>query len=358
MTQACRSCSSNHLRCTEQKPCRRCTEKALECVWDRSDVGNLTPPATVPETAEECGEQFSQNNGPLNTHDFLPDPSGPHTSGTPIIGDSRLSQTHPFLAAPDLNLTPGQWTPMWPLDFDFDTSVELDDMDLRFLDAYNTNVPFELGGGSPAAAAGHAQPPADGSTDPCRPAAICTETFRKHWKFRPNAQDHGSAEEHNLSLPSAGFDHESPESRISLGRRVTSPGLSVAARDKILTTVVQSCSSENLSRAVASFPSVELLDTLLQYYLTSPLARAESFLHAATFDPSEKRPEILAAMVACGAVLTSDPALSKLGFAIQESLRVVVPRHVGHNISMKECAVISQWVGANFTARSGRNKTL
>jgi len=224
---------------------------------------------------------------------------------------------------------------MWPLDFDFDTSVELDDIDLRFLEAYNTNVPFELGGGSPAATAGHGQPPPQGSTDPCRPAAICTETFRKHWKFRPSAQDHGSAEEHNLSLPSAGFDHASPESRISLGRRVSSPCLSVAARDKILTTVVQSCSSENLSRAVASFPSVELLDTLLQYYLTSPLAHADSFLHVATFDPSDKRPEILAAMVACGAVLTSDPALSKLGFAIQESLRIAVPRHVGRNFPRK-----------------------
>lgn len=306
-------------------------------------MGAITPPPTVAETAEEGGEASSPNNYLLETYGLPPDSPGAGVVGIIPIMDasSQPSQLQPFLGLPDFNLASGQWTPMWPLDFDFDTSIELDDMDLRFLDAYNTNVPFELGGGSPSnnnfnnnitTGEGLRQPaPDNGSADPCRPAEICTETFRKHWKFRPNAQDHGAAEEHNLSLPPFSTtlgDHESPESRVSLDRRVTSARLSVAARDKILTTIVQSCRSENLSRAVASFPSVELLDTLLQYYLTSPLARADSFLHAAAFDPNEKRPEILAAMVACGAVLTSDPALSKLGFAIQECVRVAVPKHV------------------------------
>lgn len=33
VTKACRTCASNHLRCTETKPCSRCVEKGLDCVW-------------------------------------------------------------------------------------------------------------------------------------------------------------------------------------------------------------------------------------------------------------------------------------------------------------------------------------
>lgn len=212
---------------------------------------------------------------------------------------------------------------MGALDFNIGMNIELDDIDLRFLEAYNMNVPFELG-----AYPGDESMEEPRSADPCQPAAICTEAFRSYWVFRPNAQDHGSAEEHNLSLPSASHNHASPESRIPPGRRITCAKLSVAARDKILTSVVQNCRPENLARAVESFPSVELLDALLQYYLASPVARSDTFLHAATFDPNTKRPELLAAMAAGGAVLTSDPVLSKLGLAIQEYLRVAVPKHV------------------------------
>lgn len=48
MAQACKACASNHLRCTESKPCRRCVEKGFECVWDASADADFafTPPDT------------------------------------------------------------------------------------------------------------------------------------------------------------------------------------------------------------------------------------------------------------------------------------------------------------------------
>lgn len=158
---------------------------------------------------------------------------------------------------------------------------------------------------------------------------MCTDAFRNsHWRFRPSVNDHAGAEEHNLSLPVAPMDNASPESWISLDWRVTCAKLGVAACDRILAMVVESCRPENLRRAIASFPSVELLDTLFQYFLTSPIARADSFIHSATFNPNDKRPELLAAMAAAGAVLTSDLTLTKLGYAIQECVRLAVPKHV------------------------------
>jgi hypothetical protein len=89
--------------------------------------------------------------------------------------------------------------------------------------------------------------------------------------------------------------------------------------------VVKSCRPDNLVKAVASFPSVELLDTLIQFYLTSPHVRADSFIHAASFNPNEKKPELLLAMAAAGAVLTADPTLTKLGYAMQECVRRAIP---------------------------------
>jgi hypothetical protein len=209
---------------------------------------------------------------------------------------------------------------MGGLDVGSSGDVDLDEMDLQFLDTYNTTLPFEFGGDSPRDLSNAVC--ADKIDDTINRVAIRTEAFRNsYWKFRPNSQDHAGAEEHNLSLPSVPEDHRSPEEVININKRVTPGKLGVSVRDKILTLIIKCCRPENLPKAVASFPSVELLDMLVQYYLTSPVAQAGSFIHAATFDPAKKRPELVAAMVAAGAVLTSDPALTKLGYAIQECVR-------------------------------------
>lgn len=219
-----------------------------------------------------------------------------------------------------------------------DTSNDLDDMDLQFLDTYNITVPFELGDNM--ASLPHTEPPSRNSTDPGQPAAMCAEAFRdSHWHFRPNAKDYAGAEDHNLSLPPTS-EYPSPESRLSVDARVTCAKLGVSTRDSILTMVVKSCNPVNLPKAVLSFPSVELLDTLLQFYLTSPVSQAASFLHAATFDPNEKRPELLAAMAACGAVLTSDPALTKLGYAISECARLAIATLVSSTCA----AALNPWI--------------
>ncbi|KAF4962172.1 hypothetical protein FSARC_9746 [Fusarium sarcochroum] len=234
-----------------------------------------------------------------------------------------------FFQFPDLNLLSGGWTSTNTNDISMYTYNELDDIDLRFLDAYNTSIPFEISSIQPTPR-GAQTPRVASHTDPGEPAAMCTEAFQNsHWKFRPNTKDHAWAEEHNLSLPSADSAYPSPESGVALdmNTRVTCAKLGGPARDRILMMVVNSCRSDHLTKAVASFPSAELLDTLLQYYLTSPVTHATSFVHAASFNPNEKRPELVAAMAACGAVLTSDPALSKLGYAIQECLRIAVSKH-------------------------------
>ncbi|PNH40538.1 hypothetical protein VD0004_g6480 [Verticillium dahliae] len=230
-----------------------------------------------------------------------------------------------FSDFPDLGLVSGSWTTPLPTTVPFDAAIELDDMDLQFLDTYNTTVPFEFGGPSEAGTS-HSRLQAD-QNEPASSTSnqIRAEAFRNfQWRFRPSVNDHAGAEEHNLSLPEA-IDTTSPESRLSVNLRITCARLKSSIRDRILTLVIKSCRPGNLSKAVSSFPSVELLDTLVQYYLGSPMARTDSYIHTPTFDPNTKRPELVAAMAAAGAVLTLDPALVKLGYAIQESVRAALP---------------------------------
>ncbi|KAI9149643.1 Transcription factor 1 [Paramyrothecium foliicola] len=230
----------------------------------------------------------------------------------------------PQLSFGDLDFFSGIWMPQAHGDDDI-TGIEINDLDLRFLDSYNLSVPFELGPASRSRSRDEqtAYDLASGESH-----GIPSAAFQESpWQFRPNSQDHAGAEEHNLSLPQDLLSHASPESRVPGDAGVTSAPLGVSARDKILAMVTRCCQSDNVSKIFLAFPSVELLNALLQYYFTSHVAWSNSFLHAATFDPNEKKPELVAAMAAAGAMLTSDPALVKLGHAIQEAVRISIPKH-------------------------------
>src|SRR5689334_20310019 len=89
--------------------------------------------------------------------------------------------------------------------------VDLDDLDLRFLDTYHTTVPFELR--RPQCPAASQVAASTGTSNMPHPATSASEAIRSHhWQFRPNPEDQGGAEEHNLSLPSDARHQPSPES--------------------------------------------------------------------------------------------------------------------------------------------------
>ncbi|RGP60606.1 hypothetical protein FSPOR_10573 [Fusarium sporotrichioides] len=300
--------------------CREgCQEKGIECKWN--DPMEMDADYASPEDQQQDESIFSQDNGSSMTG-FTDQTSIGSTSGSSAMGqplDILTPQTTQSLfhnldpslntAAdplsfqfPDLNLLSGGWASTNTNDVEMFSYNELDDIDLRFLDSYNTTIPFEIRSIQPTPR-GAQTPRAASHTDPGEPAAMCTEAFQNsHWKFRPNAKDHAGAEEHNLSLPATDSAYPSPESGVALdlNTRVTCAKLEGPARDRIL---------------------------MMVFYLTSSVTRATAFIHAASFNPNEKRPELVAAMAACGAVLTSDPALSKLGYAIQECLRGAVAKH-------------------------------
>lgn len=225
----------------------------------------------------------------------------------------------------------GTWTPRGLLGFGFESNLELNDVDFSFLDNYNAHIPFDL-----------ETPRSDVVSSTMlsgdQATASRSEAFRTSvWRFIPKPQDHAAAEQQNLSLPDVAHGHDSPESRIRLDRRTTTEKLDQSCRDKIIAIVLSTCKPAMMFRSVSAFPSVELLDIVLQFFLTSPLSDADSWLHIPTFCSTTKnRTEVLLVAIAAGAVLTPDNSLRKLGFALQEAIRAYLGSKVRSHISTND----------------------
>ncbi|WPH03907.1 Hypothetical protein R9X50_00679000 [Acrodontium crateriforme] len=220
-----------------------------------------------------------------------------------------------------LDYQQGPWTPRELFDFGVDTNMELNDMDLSFLDTYNNANPFDLRTPSIGFPTSGSDIMPTFNAAPVPPhmdtAAIPKASV---WRFRPLSKDSGSAEQVNLSLPT-------PTS-LEIDRRVTCEPLSQTSRDQILAMILSTCKPNSVPRAVSCFPSISLLDSLFQFSLTSPGSHAKHWIHAPSLLAGQTRPEVLAAIIAAGAVLTPDASIRKVGYAIQEAIRTAVQGQV------------------------------
>ncbi|TLD08070.1 hypothetical protein PspLS_10588 [Pyricularia sp. CBS 133598] len=418
VSQACRNCSQNHLRCSDSKPCSRCVKDGLECVWPQQhnqpknqlpleqgnlqaedgsrdgegdlqedeDVESSTADADAEADADarrgslmaDVAQTDNTSSGSVNpTAPHLmamdsgfsrpPAPDSipavdvgysrppPHNSITsllpPSITNHMETMPHIAVAPPEGGLdafqvfghhhhdsimtdfphSPRRLPAYAFLNADFD----LNDVDLGFLESYNTNIPFNLyfqespnNLTSPATTRQDTVSSVPDITinESSAPAATESRSQRSRWRFVPNKNDHGGNEEQNLSLPTEDIG-TSPESRIHFQQGLaTAEPLRTSTRDKILCMIVENCRPDNRVKAVSSFPSTDLLNVLIQFYLTSTISQPESFIHLASFSPNTARPELVAGIIAHGAVMTLDPTFVKLGFAIQECVRVAIPR--------------------------------
>lgn len=302
---------------------------------DESSSDNDLGPTTDSTEAEGT---MPHDNG----FDTLPTPTeldtvpGPtlHTSSTDLLSyPTLLHEPAQQLQTPDTlpsgcallsrqafpDCGSGTWTPRSVMDFGLQTNLELDEMDLSFLDTYNVNVPFDNQYTSEQDSSTNMT--ADQIYGVQSGAGIGVEAFQKSiWRYIP--VPHKSAPPGDVNFSFATGDHESPARTIEVDKRATAERLPQTSRDRLLAIILSTCKPASMTRLALSFPSVELLDNLLQYYLTSPFSNASTWLHLPTFSPSNiKAPEVLTGMIAAGAVLTPDSALIKLGLAFQEALR-------------------------------------
>ncbi|KXS94312.1 hypothetical protein AC578_10819 [Pseudocercospora eumusae] len=373
VSQACEACAALHLKCEEEKPCKRCTKKGIACNYTAnfgpSDIHHSptqhanSPPYGQTYSNDFARQPYASNLPPMqniqNIHQMHHTPPMQHRNSYPAPAQQmtpmQMEQQPPpppppapMAIDPAMMPTPtqqpnmfdylrdkmmppagnangvqavdfqaGPWTPRELFDFGVDTNMDLNDMDLTFLDAYNNANPFDLRTpsiGFPTAGSDVVQSYTAASSEP--PIDRHALPKASVWRFRPVSKNSGSAEQANLSLPT-------PTS-LDIERRVTTEPLSQISRDRILAMILSTCKPNSIPRAVACFPSLSLLDSLFQFSLTSPGSHAKHWIHAPTLLAGVARPEVLAAIVAAGAVLTPDASIRKVGYAIQEAIRSAV----------------------------------
>ncbi|KAL8850432.1 MAG: hypothetical protein Q9198_011105, partial [Flavoplaca austrocitrina] len=145
------------------------------------------------------------------------------------------------------------------------------------------------------------------------------------WLWTPGEGDHAALEQGNLSLPwnSTSTDDRNVSEPPPVNQRVNS-----FARGRVLAMVLRTCESAIYSHVVSNFPSAELLTKLIHNFITFHSRSELPFIHPATIEVNKERPEFLSGMIAYGATISQDPEIRKLGYAIQEAVRVALPGEV------------------------------
>lgn len=344
VSQACKACAASKLKCAEEKPCRRCQQKNIICDYTPSSAADTTSlEADDDQSGMQDDSMYGERAQPTTVSDFsqFPTPdmlSQAQSNFQPTDGvwelnrsffpgflrDVKVPQNFEF---PPAEYPPGYlnqgFTPRGFMDYGIDTSVELDDRDYGYLDAFNAKT-FDVV--QPIVERGDIVSPR--AIERGNGVAIGAEAFRKSSlaEWAPGHHDHGYIEEQNLSLLQAA---DSPEPRLTFDRRILSERLNQSSRDKIMGMVLDNCRRDSVAKIVASFPSAEMLDNLIQHFFAWQTSQTENWIHMPTFQTNAQRPELLGMIAAAGTTRTSVPTVRKLGFALQEAVRLCLPKQVG-----------------------------
>jgi hypothetical protein len=135
--------------------------------------------------------------------------------------------------------------------------------------------------------------------------SLGAEAFSKSlWNWLPGQREHGWMELSNLSLPH--HEIEGLENRPT--PNMIDHHLEQSSRDAILAMVLNANAQESgIAKVVTSFPSAQLLNSLMHLFFRSEVLKTDSWIHLPTFHPRSQRPEFNGIVVASGAILSPVP---------------------------------------------------
>ncbi|ROW16503.1 hypothetical protein VPNG_02892 [Cytospora leucostoma] len=141
---------------------------------------------------------------------------------------------------------------------------------------------------------------------------------RSPWLWEPQEGDYVQQQKEALHV-----DEQSISKSPAFGRNLEKPThkleMSVHQRDRIF-SIVLAQNKDPLK--VPSFPSLNLLNYLLQAHFIQDEYQFDSWIHAASFDPNNTLPELLASVISSGAGFISIPAIWQFGLAMHEVVRL------------------------------------
>ncbi|TVY38132.1 E3 SUMO-protein ligase, partial [Lachnellula occidentalis] len=374
VAQACLSCAGSKLKCEGEKPCQRCRQKNILCTFPPSNLKTKNViKSRIPEIKhlqqdlDMDGLEGAQTLTTLDGHNRILDcdaqtqcllttdasdvafsqhtgmpPSGAmhdshqEVSSTPLVDDPLLGIDESSLAEflrdvmmPEtpISLAGQQSMDFLPqhisgrdvFDFGMDSSLDMNDGDFGWINSQDC-LRQQQSTWNPHFEVGHPVDRGLRTADVSSGMTAGAEAFQKSvWQWKPNQTEHSTAEQANLSISYKDMQLQYLEARLAPD--ILDQRIECNSRDKILAMLLSTCEPRRFSSIVSSFPSADLLDSLMHLFFRSDLHSTDAFIHLPTFKPQYQMPELNGIIVAAGAVLSNVPTVRKFGFAIQESVR-------------------------------------
>ncbi|CRK17525.1 hypothetical protein BN1708_012083 [Verticillium longisporum] len=232
----------------------------------------------------------------------------------------------------------GQVQGLSVLDLSAHNNLDLTDVDFSLLDYWNVDL---LGDGFQQSQTFTLSP--EDSIDLVQMRKNLVQAWTESpWRWSLSRINAGYGEQSNLPVPSPDVTGALREGRKKLGETVMTDRLDGAARDGVLAIVLKTCkTSEMMARVASSFPSAEVMDSLIHIFLASHFCQTSQWIHQATFEMKAMPADWHAMAAASGAVLTPVPTLRRWGFAVQEAVRVTIPeKFESVNTTIKDVGLV------------------
>ncbi|CAM1505632.1 Fc.00g112690.m01.CDS01 [Cosmosporella sp. VM-42] len=243
------------------------------------------------------------------------------------------------------------------LDFCDNTNLDMTDMDFGLLDHWNGD-----GMMSHTIPTDQATPQTDGSVDISHMRQNLVKVWTDSpWRWDPKTNDSGYREQGNLPVSTGDTASAQFQERRKRLERLVKEKLEPSGRDRVLAIVLEICRQNSTSnRVAASFPSVDVIDTLVHIFLNSHACQVSAWIHFPTLKLSDQWPEWVAVAAAGGAVLTPFQTLRKFGFALQEAVRLTIPsRFEDNNTSIQNLGLVQSLIlGQDIGLWSGNRRKM
>ncbi|KAF3762361.1 hypothetical protein M406DRAFT_294043 [Cryphonectria parasitica EP155] len=234
------------------------------------------------------------------------------------------------------------------LDFCDDANLDMDELDFGLIDDWNLGNINGMLATDPNLASyifTQAQDSAELSLSHMRQRLVSI-WVDSPWRWMPDAnKDNMETQKSNLPLIDIKNSQLQPD-------KVVNDKMEASGRDKVLAIILSTCQNNSImGRVASSFPSTEVMDSLVHVFLAWHLCQVSEFIHFGSFSMNGQSPEWLGVTAAAGAILTPVRSLWKFGFAVQEAVRITIPMRFEDNntkiqdISLVQALVLNHDIG-------------
>ncbi|TDZ29482.1 Nicotinate catabolism cluster-specific transcription factor [Colletotrichum spinosum] len=151
---------------------------------------------------------------------------------------------------------------------------------------------------------------------------------RSPWLWEPGPKDYALHHASHQDKERLLLDENNLANSPAFDKLVSTPGtklkMTSSARDSLLGLVVASTVQKGGRIRSPSFPTLDLLNYLVQAHFIHDEHQSDSWIHLATFDATATMPELLAGILSSGATYISIPAVWQFGYSLHEVLRLAL----------------------------------